>query len=234
MVVGFGSYRAALERARAALARGDLERGPGDRRAGRALEARGASAAAAPLRYLLAFLHSLTASERERYLAAARVLSERVTFTGRLEHEELAELLPACEALVVPSTFPESFGMVAVEARRLRRVSGERRTFGPRGGERRAGAGDAGGGARAGSRSRSARALCGARRARWSAGSRPTRAALQTRAALVAHGPRALVLGGRRRGRDRGGAGRLESSSALSGALRRASRRRLRVEFRAP
>ena len=36
--------------------------------------------------------------------------------TGRLEHDELAELLPACEALVVPSTFPEAFGMVAAEA----------------------------------------------------------------------------------------------------------------------
>ena len=36
--------------------------------------------------------------------------------TGRLDHEELAELLPACEAMVVPSTFPESFGMVAAEA----------------------------------------------------------------------------------------------------------------------
>ena len=36
--------------------------------------------------------------------------------TGRLEHDELAELLPAVEATVVPSTFPEAFGMVAVEA----------------------------------------------------------------------------------------------------------------------
>ena len=39
-----------------------------------------------------------------------------MVLTGRLDHEELAELLPACEALVVPSTFPESFGMVAAEA----------------------------------------------------------------------------------------------------------------------
>jgi glycosyltransferase involved in cell wall biosynthesis len=39
-----------------------------------------------------------------------------VRFTGRLDHEELADLLPACEAVVVPSTFPEAFGMVAVEA----------------------------------------------------------------------------------------------------------------------
>ena len=36
--------------------------------------------------------------------------------TGRLDHEELADLLPACEAMVVPSTFPEAFGMVAAEA----------------------------------------------------------------------------------------------------------------------
>jgi glycosyltransferase involved in cell wall biosynthesis len=41
---------------------------------------------------------------------------ERVAFTGRLEHAELAELLPAAEALVAPSTFPEAFGMVAAEA----------------------------------------------------------------------------------------------------------------------
>jgi glycosyltransferase involved in cell wall biosynthesis len=40
----------------------------------------------------------------------------RVTFTGRLEHSDLPDLLPACEAQVVPSTFPEAFGMVAVEA----------------------------------------------------------------------------------------------------------------------
>ncbi len=45
-----------------------------------------------------------------------RGLSDTVVLTGRLDHEELVELLPACEALVVPSTFPEAFGMVAAEA----------------------------------------------------------------------------------------------------------------------
>jgi glycosyltransferase involved in cell wall biosynthesis len=54
-------------------------------------------------------------SERERLVAAAAPLGERVLFTGRLDHEELTELLPACEALVVPSIFPEAFGMVAAE-----------------------------------------------------------------------------------------------------------------------
>src|SRR5439155_10805849 len=39
-----------------------------------------------------------------------------IVFTGRLEHDDLPDLLPACEAQVVPSTFPESFGMVAAEA----------------------------------------------------------------------------------------------------------------------
>jgi glycosyltransferase involved in cell wall biosynthesis len=39
-----------------------------------------------------------------------------VHFTGRLEHEDLPDLLSSCLAQVVPSTFPEAFGMVAVEA----------------------------------------------------------------------------------------------------------------------
>ena len=35
--------------------------------------------------------------------------------TGRLEHSDLPALLTASEAQVVPSTFPEAFGMVAAE-----------------------------------------------------------------------------------------------------------------------
>ena len=42
--------------------------------------------------------------------------AERVVWAGRLDHAELADLLPATEAMVVPSTFPEAFGMVAAEA----------------------------------------------------------------------------------------------------------------------
>jgi glycosyltransferase involved in cell wall biosynthesis len=55
-------------------------------------------------------------AERERLQAKAAPLGERAIFTGRLEHDELSSVLPLCEALVVPSTFPEAFGMVAVEA----------------------------------------------------------------------------------------------------------------------
>jgi glycosyltransferase involved in cell wall biosynthesis len=35
---------------------------------------------------------------------------------GALEHENLAGLLPVCEAQVMPSTFPEAFGMIGAEA----------------------------------------------------------------------------------------------------------------------
>jgi glycosyltransferase involved in cell wall biosynthesis len=99
VVVGFGADRDLMERLLGMLAAGDL---------------RGVGNSALP--HLLAFLRGLRGDAREDYLIAARALPERVVFTGRLDHAELAELLPVCEALVVPSTFPEAFGMVAVEA----------------------------------------------------------------------------------------------------------------------
>jgi glycosyltransferase involved in cell wall biosynthesis len=114
VVVGFGAYRAGFEQLRAALASGDLERAREIARAGRSLEE--ASAEPLPLRHLLAFFDGLQGTELDEYLAAAATLQERIVLSGRLDHEELAELLPACEAMVVPSTFPEAFGMVAAEA----------------------------------------------------------------------------------------------------------------------
>jgi glycosyltransferase involved in cell wall biosynthesis len=40
----------------------------------------------------------------------------RTLFTGPLEHRHLVHLLPLADVAVVPSTFPEAFGMVAAEA----------------------------------------------------------------------------------------------------------------------
>lgn len=113
VIVGFGAYRDGLERLLRALGGGDIAAAREIARAGRSLESAQASG---ELKLLLAFLESLAEPELGRYLAAARDLPERVLLTGRLEHDELADLLPACEALIVPSTFPEAFGMVAVEA----------------------------------------------------------------------------------------------------------------------
>jgi glycosyltransferase involved in cell wall biosynthesis len=114
VVVGFGAYREGFESLRAALAGGDLEQAKRIVRAGRSLEDE--SAEARPLAHLLAFLEGLHGDALVSYLAAAATLEDRVVLTGRLDHEELADLLPACEAMVVPSTFPEAFGMVAAEA----------------------------------------------------------------------------------------------------------------------
>jgi len=41
---------------------------------------------------------------------------DRVLFTGPLEHRHLVHLLPLADVCVVPSIFPEAFGMVAAEA----------------------------------------------------------------------------------------------------------------------
>ena len=43
-------------------------------------------------------------------------MAARVHWAGRLEHDELVDVIPAAEALAMPSTFPEAFGMVAAEA----------------------------------------------------------------------------------------------------------------------
>jgi glycosyltransferase involved in cell wall biosynthesis len=111
-VVGFGTYRDTLHRLTAALRDGDLE-------TVREIAARGREPEGGPpgeLGYLAAFLDGLDREERERYASSGAAAMERVSFTGRLEHSDLPDLMPACEAQVVPSTFPESFGMVAVEA----------------------------------------------------------------------------------------------------------------------
>ncbi len=114
LIVGFGAFRDALEQLAHALHRGDLAEARQIAIAGRALECEPGEAR--PLAHLLAFLDSLGGEDLDGYFAAARHLSERVVFSGRLDHEELADVLPACDVLVVPSTFPEAFGMVAAEA----------------------------------------------------------------------------------------------------------------------
>jgi len=51
------------------------------------------------------------------YREQLEALAPRGTlFTGALEHRHLRHLLPLCDVAVVPSIFPEAFGMVAAEA----------------------------------------------------------------------------------------------------------------------
>jgi glycosyltransferase involved in cell wall biosynthesis len=107
-IVGFGAYEDGLCALSAALDQGDLGGAREIARLGWALE----GGEEKPLSILAAFL----ADPPTGYLEAARGIADSVEFVGRLEHEEIAELLPRAQALVMPSTFPEAFGMVAVEA----------------------------------------------------------------------------------------------------------------------
>jgi glycosyltransferase involved in cell wall biosynthesis len=45
-----------------------------------------------------------------------RLAGGRATFTGPLEHSHLVHVIPLADVTVVPSIFPEAFGMVAAEA----------------------------------------------------------------------------------------------------------------------
>jgi glycosyltransferase involved in cell wall biosynthesis len=108
LIVGFGAADEAMRAAWEGLERADL--GPLREIAARGRGVEGGEEA--PLPILSAFLEGA----QPGYLDAARAAAGSVGFAGRLEHDEVAELVPACDALVFPSTFPEAFGMVAAEA----------------------------------------------------------------------------------------------------------------------
>jgi glycosyltransferase involved in cell wall biosynthesis len=107
-IAGYGEYEEGLRRLFGALDRGDIDDAREVARLGWGLE----GGEEAPLPILSAFL----ADPPDGYPNVARGMANSVEFIGRLEHDEVAGLLPEAEALVMPSTFPEAFGMVAAEA----------------------------------------------------------------------------------------------------------------------
>ncbi len=111
-LVGFGTLRPALGRMVEALTAGDLDAVRDMARRGRELE----GGSADEMEQLAAFLDRLEGAARGDYRRSAARTAGTVFFTGRLEHGDLPELLGASAAQVVPSTFPEAFGMVAAEA----------------------------------------------------------------------------------------------------------------------
>lgn len=99
LIVGFGTFREALQALTLAI-------GTGDRRAAELLASGGAlyeGGPESPMQHL------------DLEESPAKGLHEDVEFVGPLEHAELAKLLPAADAAVVPSIFPETFGLVAAE-----------------------------------------------------------------------------------------------------------------------
>jgi glycosyltransferase involved in cell wall biosynthesis len=108
LLAGFGAYRGGLEALLDALGRGDLD-------AARELVARGRELEDGE-RGGQEILEAFLAHPPEGYAEAARAAAGSVAISGRLEHAEVADVLPASRVLVMPSTFPEAFGMVAAEA----------------------------------------------------------------------------------------------------------------------
>jgi glycosyltransferase involved in cell wall biosynthesis len=107
-IAGYGEYERGLRRLLAALEQGDLEDARRVSQLGWALE----DGYETPLKILAAFLDN----PPRGYAQTAKDAAGSVEFIGRLEHNEVAELFARAEIAVMPSTFPESFGMVAVEA----------------------------------------------------------------------------------------------------------------------
>jgi glycosyltransferase involved in cell wall biosynthesis len=109
LLTGFGAFEDGLRRLWAALEQGDLEAASQLARRGRALEGEGKDGA-------LALLIEFLARPPGDYADACRAATGSIAISGRLEHAEVAVLCPAVDSLVMPSTFPEAFGMVAAEA----------------------------------------------------------------------------------------------------------------------
>ena len=102
LVVGYGTFREGLEALTHALSSGNRRIVELLARGGRLFEGGPAST-----------LEHFELSEG--LLGDAEGMAEAVEFVGPLYHAELSRILPAAEVAVVPSIFPETFGLVAAE-----------------------------------------------------------------------------------------------------------------------
>ena len=102
LVVGFGTFREGLQALTRSLSEGDEKVVERLAEMGRLLE----GGPAGPLEHF---------ELSEGLLRDAAGMEDSVEFVGPLYHEDLAKLLPAADLGVVPSIFPETFGLVAAE-----------------------------------------------------------------------------------------------------------------------
>ncbi len=115
ILVGFGAYRSYLEALVAALDSGgrdlyyDLLSHP--QRYSRDVDAKS-------VLYYKSLMEILDDQDfaHEYFDAAQGNIAQKVIFTGYIDHDGLRDLIPCSEITLAASVFPESFGMVAVEA----------------------------------------------------------------------------------------------------------------------
>ncbi len=116
VIVGFGQFREVLELLVYALTSGDVDLFYAIcQHTSQVFPDAGVE----NLSFLTAFLQRLRENGKENEyfeLAKGLRLDEHIIFTGYMDHENLIDLLPCADINVVPSIFPEAFGMVATEA----------------------------------------------------------------------------------------------------------------------
>lgn len=112
-IVGYGKFRPALEILLRGLIEGNRELLEIIIEKGNYLEGEKHG----KLKYLAEFWNSLKNENKlESYLELARKIDiERVIFLGKLDHDILPYVVKKHSLIVVPSIFPESFGMVSIE-----------------------------------------------------------------------------------------------------------------------
>ncbi len=108
LIIGFGAFERGLRRLIDALGRGDLDAARELAAQGRGLE----GDEPAPLLILSSFL----TDPPDGYAKAARDAAGSILIGGRLEHDEVADVMPAAHTFAMPSTWPEAFGMVPAES----------------------------------------------------------------------------------------------------------------------
>ena len=110
LLIGFGAFEQGLRSLIDALGAGDLEAAGRIAARGRGLEGDGQPDQ--PLPILSGFLEN----PPEGYAEAARAAAGSMLIGGRLEHDEVADVMPAADTFAMPSTWPEAFGMVPAES----------------------------------------------------------------------------------------------------------------------
>ncbi len=103
LVIGYGTFREGLEALTLALS-------TGNRRVVELLAENGRLFEGGPASPMEHF------EVTDALLCDAEGMAADIEFVGPLYHAELARVLPAAEVAVVPSIFPETFGLVAAEA----------------------------------------------------------------------------------------------------------------------
>ena len=114
LFIGFGAFEQGLRTLVDALGRGDLDAAREVAARGRGLEDR-----RRPGPRRINRCRSSRGSWRTRpqgYAEAARDAAGSMLIGGRLEHDEVADVMPAAHTFAMPSTWPEAFGMVPAES----------------------------------------------------------------------------------------------------------------------